>query len=89
MERGREISEIRNKKIQWLTKYKNNSRNSSKPACRQAGMNILVCNNISSKLKIYASEIGYYSYTNRCKAFPTKAKNNEKPPYFHSIKMKF
>ncbi len=28
-------------------------------------MNILVRKNISSKLKNYASEIGYYSYTNR------------------------
>ena len=27
---------------------------------------IVVRNNISSKLKNSASEIGYYSYTNRC-----------------------
>ncbi len=48
-----------------LTKYKNNSRNSSKPACRQAGMNIVARNKISSKLKNSTSEIGYYSYANR------------------------
>jgi len=28
-------------------------------------MNIVVRNNISSKLKNFTSEIGYYSYTNR------------------------
>ena len=31
-------------------------------------MNIVVRNNISSKLKNPASKIGYYSYTNRCMA---------------------
>jgi len=29
-------------------------------------MNIIVCNDISSKLKNSTSETGYYSYTNRC-----------------------
>jgi len=32
-------------------------------------MNIVARNNISSKLKNYASEIGYYSYTNRYRQF--------------------
>ncbi|MDC9723539.1 MAG: hypothetical protein PSN34_12325, partial [Urechidicola sp.] len=37
-------------------------------------MNILVRNNISSKLKNSTYAIGYYSYTNRCK-------QAEKPPH--------
>jgi len=32
-------------------------------------MNIVARKNISSKLKNSASEIGYYSYTNRCVPF--------------------
>jgi len=35
-------------------------------------MNIVVRNNISSKLKNSASEIGYYSYTNRCSQLKTE-----------------
>jgi len=32
-------------------------------------INIVVRNNISSKLKNSTSKIGYYSYTNRCVAY--------------------
>ena len=37
-------------------------------------MNVLVRNNIRSKLKNSASEIGYYSYTTRCTLLPKKMK---------------
>ncbi len=42
--------------------YKNNSRN-------VVNMNIIARIKISSNLKISASEIGYYSYTHRCRAY--------------------
>ena len=38
-------------------------------------MNIIVRNNISSKLKNSASEIGYYSYTNRWQSLKIKSNN--------------
>jgi len=45
-------------------------------------MNIVARNNISSKLKNPTSEIGYYSYTNRCAALEENIQNNKKGLYF-------
>ena len=39
-------------------------------------MNIVVRINISSKPKNPATEIGYYSYTNRCKQFKQRFENS-------------
>jgi len=44
--------------------------------------NILVRKNISSKLENPTSEIGYYSYTNRCGALEERFPEYEKVMYF-------
>jgi len=48
-------------------------------------MNIVARKNISSKLKNTISEIGYYSYTNRCSTLEKKRNAEINNNHFHSI----